>query len=369
LQERGLWERTGIVLAGDHGEAFGEHGEQQHGFFVYDTTLRVPLLLKPPGHDAAAQRVAEPACLIDIAPTLLAWAGASERPAGPCVELLELARGARAPARALYAESLVPFFNHGAAPLACIRSGGWKYITAPEPELYALEQDPQEAVNQLSLQPARSAQLRALLDALHALDHVPPAIASPSGRMDAQMREGLAALGYVSPGEIDGGSVRSDPKRVLRALRCIEDGDRALGRLDYDQAQDAYRQALESDPRNWKATWKLGDLLIDTGDLRGAERVYRAALGRDASNLNVDLRLAGVVYDLGRPDEALALCDSVLSHRPGHLEARTMRAVALCSLGQRRQARVDLEAVLRDDPQNQLARMWLHRLFDADSTE
>ena len=61
-------DRTLTVIAADHGEAFGEHGEIAHSIFVYDTTLRVPLVIAGPA--VGARVVDTPWSLVDVAPTL-----------------------------------------------------------------------------------------------------------------------------------------------------------------------------------------------------------------------------------------------------------------------------------------------------------
>src|SRR6185503_2879763 len=126
-------------VAGDHGEAFGEHGEIAHSVFVYDTTLRVPLMFNGPG---ITPRVSDSVVsLIDVAPTLVHLL---ELPAfdGDGVDLSPAFQGKPIPPRRIYAESFEPFLDFGCSPLRTVREGGWKYIDAPRAELFNVVQDP-----------------------------------------------------------------------------------------------------------------------------------------------------------------------------------------------------------------------------------
>src|SRR5207249_2219730 len=151
---------TLIVAAGDHGEAFGEHGEFAHSIFVYDTTLRVPLVMSGPGI-ATGTRVATPVTLADIAPTVLGIIengdarDAKARPEDRAqqakdmdgIRLLTALTGGSLPSRELYAESFAPLVEFGWAPLRAIRADTWKLIAAPRPELFDIERDPGEQTN------------------------------------------------------------------------------------------------------------------------------------------------------------------------------------------------------------------------------
>src|SRR5204862_7058847 len=136
---------TVVVAAGDHGEAFGEHGEYAHSIFVYDTTLRVPFVMRVPSAASSAigRVVSEPVTLADVAPTAARLLGFELKDVdgidlGPALEGRHLA------GRELYAESFAPLVEFGWAPLRAIRSGPWKFVAAPKPELYDLERDPGE---------------------------------------------------------------------------------------------------------------------------------------------------------------------------------------------------------------------------------
>jgi arylsulfatase A-like enzyme len=159
--------QTLIVAAGDHGESFGEHGEVSHSVFAYDTTLRVPLIVSGPGVAPGAHDTA-PASLVDVAPTIafLAGFGRFDSDGRVLPTESEIDRrgsgrfgsgGPDGATRALYAESFAPLLDFGWSPLRTIRTGGWKFIKAPTPELYDLTNDPGETRNVAAQEPARVA--------------------------------------------------------------------------------------------------------------------------------------------------------------------------------------------------------------------
>ena len=126
---------TLVVATGDHGEAFGEHGEVAHSVFVYDTTLRVPLIISGPG--VSHRQVDTPVSHVDLAPTLVRLLGLPAMDADG-IDLTSVLNGETAPARELYAESFAPLLDFGWSPLRAVRADGWKFIEAPRPELYAV---------------------------------------------------------------------------------------------------------------------------------------------------------------------------------------------------------------------------------------
>ncbi|MGH9315325.1 MAG: sulfatase, partial [Vicinamibacterales bacterium] len=169
---------TLVVVTSDHGEGLGDHDESTHGYFVYESTLRVPLLFRGP-RIARGVRVAPTVRAVDVLPTLLELLGL---PAGEQGQAgwsgrsiaASLGGGPSPEEVATYAESLTPLLHYGWSDLRTIRDGRWKYILAPRPELYDLLRDPAEQANLVSVQPARADALRAALEAqLRAERHAP----------------------------------------------------------------------------------------------------------------------------------------------------------------------------------------------------
>ena len=193
LRRRGWYDDATIVVTADHGEGLGDHQEKEHGLFVYNETIRVPLIVKLPNSRRGGTRVAEPVQHIDLLPTLTGLAGiappANRR--GRDLQPLLSGRGTIV-AEGIYAEALYPRYHFGWSELTSLTDGRYKYIKAPTPELYDLERDPQERDNIAATRAQAATALRSGLEALIAgrdLD-------APSA-VSAEDRERLAALGYV----------------------------------------------------------------------------------------------------------------------------------------------------------------------------
>ena len=146
LRAKGLYDRAVIAVTSDHGEGLGEHGEEEHGIFLYRENLHVPLVVRLPGGVGQGTRVKGPVAQVDIAATLLDLAGLpadgmdgiSLRPA--------LASGA-ATARTVYSETLYPRYHFGWSDLYAASETRFRFIRAPRPELYDLDKDPKEKDN------------------------------------------------------------------------------------------------------------------------------------------------------------------------------------------------------------------------------
>jgi arylsulfatase A-like enzyme len=190
LGRRRLSSKTVIVVAGDHGESLGEHGENEHGIFLYESTLRVPLVVCVPG--VAARRVAAVTSLVDVFPTVLQLLGIAPSVPHDGVSLVPALTGGRLPNRAIYAESMYAA-RFGWGPLRMIRDREFKFIDAPRPELYDLEADPVEGQN---LADAHSAIAAALKRELLAMD-VDVSVRGDAARLPPDRLQALQALGYV----------------------------------------------------------------------------------------------------------------------------------------------------------------------------
>jgi arylsulfatase A-like enzyme len=195
LEARRLLDRTAVIVTADHGESLHEHGEAGHGIFLYQSVLHVPLIIRAPG--LMARRVSAVTTIVDVMPTILDLTGA-DRPAARLdgTSLMDLARGATDPDLDAFAESWYPL-QFGWIPLRSLRSGRFKLIAAPRPELYDLDRDPAE---QHDLFRARPALGRALAQRLVEMERDAPPSAGVAGLSPARdIADRLAALGYIAP--------------------------------------------------------------------------------------------------------------------------------------------------------------------------
>jgi len=219
LEAAHLLDRTMIVVAADHGESLGDHGEDGHGILLYQSTLRVPLIVRLPG--VAARRISDPVRLVDVMPTVLEALGdASPRVDG--VSLLGLMKG-QIPHLDLeaYSESLYPR-RFGWSELRALRTGRFKYVSAPRPELYDLEKDPGEARN---LYDERRALAVAMATRLATLEESTTNDATRPPELDRESLERLSSLGYVAPvisnGTADAAGPRPNPADCIGVYNAI----------------------------------------------------------------------------------------------------------------------------------------------------
>ena len=243
LENEGALARTLVLVTADHGEALGEHGEDTHGLFVYDATLKVPWIMAGPGLPTG--RVAATVARgIDVLPTLLDYAGLAPGPGAEGRSLRPAAEGREMSDAPAYAESLYPEREFGWAPLHAWRTARFKLIEAPRPELYDLAADAEEKVNRVAELPERAAELRRPLE--RARSRTAP---SAAATVDPETAERLGALGYVGGGHAQpvSAGARRDPKDGVRLLPRINRGMSAA-RADPPLAIRELSAVLAEDP-------------------------------------------------------------------------------------------------------------------------
>ena len=184
---------TVIVLTGDHGESLGEHGEETHGYFAYNATLSVPLIIRAPGMKPG--RVDQTVVHTDLFPTICDLLGIGVPPGLQGISLLPAARGKKLPERTLYFESLYPFYSRGWAPLYGFLRGSEKFIDSPVPELYDVAKDFDELKNIVT-----AGNIKKLKDTMARVIGVRSPLAGQEerGTVDPRTLEKLRSLGYIS---------------------------------------------------------------------------------------------------------------------------------------------------------------------------
>jgi arylsulfatase A-like enzyme/tetratricopeptide (TPR) repeat protein len=279
LEASGVKEDTLIAITSDHGESLGEHGEKTHGFFVYDATLRVPLILSGPALPAG-RRIAAPVRGIDILPTVLEALAAEipERVQG--ASLLPLIDGEESARPGLvYAECYASQLNFRWAPLVAIREEGFKYIEAPRPELYDLTRDPGETKNLVETDPERGRRMRArLAEIVQGFPESRSARTEPDPETVARLR----SLGYTaSEPRADSPADLPDPKDRLPLWRSLEEVILQKAAGDLEGAAEGAKQVLEKDTTNLLALEILAEVSAQRGDREEALAFYRRSLALD----------------------------------------------------------------------------------------
>lgn len=318
LRRLGVWDRAVVVLLSDHGEGLGDHGEEQHGIFLYREALQVPMLLKLPGGQRAGSRVATPVQLVDVMPTLLDLAGLPQ-PDGLAGRSL-LASADRPEPRVLYAETYYPRLHFGWSELRSGIGDRFHYIEAPEPELYDLLADPAETANVLARERRAYAELR------EAVAAQPRELAAP-GAVDPATAQQLAALGYVSGGSIAGGDgPRPDPKSQRGVIADLGLATEAASRGDHARAAELFGRILEAQPEMPDVWAFYGRALEKSGRREEAVAAWEKALAVAGAPGELALGVAGKMIQLGETGKAEDLARALLAERPAEAHELLVQA-------------------------------------------
>ena len=283
LTRLGLRDQTLLLVTSDHGEGLGEHGETLHGFFTYETTLRVPLLIRSPGVQAGT-RLGVTVRLVDIFPTVLDMLGVAA-PSGAQftgTNLGPVLRGEKEGKEPVtYAESLVPLLHFGWSDLRVLREGRWKYIQAPRPELYDLQTDPEEKKTLATALPNRVEAARAAL--AHVLEEERRGSSrAPAAAVPLELLERLGALGYtggVAPAQTS--TPGADPKDRIEDFRLasqfIREGLLRLNAKDYAGSAERFEALVRRGISSFEVHFFLARALLGARRMREADRQFEEA--------------------------------------------------------------------------------------------
>ncbi len=263
LKAKGLYGSTLIVLSGDHGESLGEHGERNHGFFIYNATLHVPVIIHLPG-TASPKAVPELVSLVDLTPTVLQFLRMDVPPQVQGQSLLPLMTAKREKeedARSLYAETFLPRLHFDWSELRSVETEKYHFIQAPRSELYDLSSDPGETRNIYPERKAVAEELQARLNALLRQYSADQELAQKTG-LDPALMERLKSLGYAG---FSGGTNSSatsaslpDPKDRIQTYEMISDAMAESQHGEYESSVEKLTSALKTDPASVPVHYLLG---------------------------------------------------------------------------------------------------------------
>jgi arylsulfatase A-like enzyme/tetratricopeptide (TPR) repeat protein len=355
LRGKNLLGRTLIIAAGDHGEAFGEKVETGHGLFLYDDTLRVPLIFFSENRLPRGKVIRSRVRLIDIFPSIMDLLGLPKPEPVQGLSLVPYIEGRKRGDLESYIESFYPRDYFGWSELVGFIKDDWKYIRAPKPELYNLKADPRELSNSF----ASSGRVASSMNArLEELIKGSAGLAAAKGRkLTAEEEERLRSLGYTSFAGAGAKSEYPDPKDKLDLLRLIQQAQGCEFEGKYEESVDIYKQLVPLIPD--ASSSYVGLALAQARLKRFDEAIQTLQLGiaRIPNSIVLLSRLGHTYLVTGRLEEAYKTMAEVLKLNPKYVEALTVSAGVMDTFGRLAEARGFYERAIAVEPKSLFLRM------------
>ena len=310
LGKEGFLENTVVILTGDHGESLGEHGELTHSYFAYNSTLWAPLIVVGPG--IGSGRIAEYVCHVDIFPTICDILGIEKPSFLQGVSLLPLMKGKKIGKRAIYFESLDPYYNRGWAPLRGFIEEGKKFFDSPLPEFYDLENDFNEDNN--IFQKINLGTYNKKLEEL--MKDLSSELAGDSARrVDQETRKKLRSLGYIASSASQF-KEKYGPEDDLKTLLPIQKQfDRAIILYDQGKTEESIREFEEIiDKRKdlSPAYLYLHSIYKQTGQVDKASAVLADGLKNNPNNYDIVSVYGTLLVEKGDLDKGIEVLQNAL---------------------------------------------------------
>lgn len=364
LKKKGWYDDSIVIVVGDHGEGLGEHREETHGAFLYDSTLHVPLIVKLPKEKQGGRVIEAQVRTIDILPTvvdLLKIAAPRRFDGASLLSFLGAEATTETAGRAAFGETDYPL-RFGWAPLRSVRDEGFKFVEAPRPELYNLQSDPLELTNNYAPWEANVQKFRAMLS-----DAKPksPARAPSAGSISKNTIAELEALGYLGRADLSSAtnvpepSLLPDPKDKIEELNLLHQAMIASEDGRGIDARAALERVLELDPMSPTALRQLGDIELRAGEFAKAAETLKRALALQLDDSATALHLGQALVGEGNLSGAREALETSLKINPAQFDARLLLGQVCLDAKNARAAEDQFEAALLIEPQNSTAQLWL----------
>jgi len=364
LKKKGWYDDSIVILVGDHGEGLGEHHEETHGAFLYDSTLHVPLIVKLQSQKYAGRVVEAQVRTTDILPTvvdLLRIHPPGRFDGASLLSMLGVAATTQTAGRTAFAETNYPL-RFGWAPLRSVRDEGFKFIEAPKPELYNLRSDPLELTNTYAPWDGSVQKFRAMLsDSKRKIPVRAPSAASVSKNTIAE----LEALGYLGRGDLTSSTnvpeptLLPDPKDKIEELNLLHKAMIAFEDGRSIEARAALERAVDLDPNSPTALRQLADFEFQAGEFAKAAEHLKRLLALHFDDSVTAFHLGQALVREGNLAGAREALGTSLKFNPAQFDARLLLGQVCLDEKDAKAAEDQFEAALLIEPQNSAAQLWL----------
>lgn len=362
LKDSGTYGHTIIAFLSDHGESLGDHGEDEHGFFIYNSTIHVPLIIKLAG-PPKVKTVDAVTETVDLAPTLLRLTGihdSLERQfQGRSLTALMAGQTQGETHRVAYAETLYPRNSFGWAPLRSLISQRYAYIEAPEQELYDLTSDFAEKHNIYAEHRADANALKAQLDSFekrYAAAKTETSSGPPLSQETLQKLKSLGYLAYSAPASVrENDENLPDPKTKVKVFRIILRAQDLSQLRRFKEADRLLQQVARTEPNLYLIPFMRGEYASVEGRNKDAQREFQACLKLNPDFLQAMMGLARAYHADGQNDKAKTFLELVVHKYPHDFLAYYGLGVIASEAKQFEQAIPYFQAALREKPDYNLA--------------
>jgi len=354
LGEYAILDRTLIVVAGDHGEAFGEKQERGHGIFIYEGSMKVPLIFYATNHLPQGEVVDARVRLIDVMPSILDMLDVPPVESVQGTSLLPYMTGKDKRDLATYMESFFPRENYGWSELVGLIDGPWKYIKAPREELYNIDQDPLEETN-LIQQERKVVQEKKEQLAEFIKNSTAPLVTEKRAMSDEEIQR-LRSLGYIS---FAGGTPKGelpDPKDRIEELLLIQEGESFEREQRFQDAEGIYEKLLALRPDVPTSYVNVALMKARQEKMDEAIQILEQGVERMPDSEVLLSRLGHTYMVAGRVKKALDTFDRILKGNPRYFDALMATAWMLDLIGQKEDAQGYYRKTLEVEPENKFAR-------------
>ena len=333
LQKQGIKSKTVVIAVGDHGEGLGEHGEDEHGLLLYNSVMRVPLIISYPGKAKSSREVDNIFSMVDLFPTILdifGWENSGKISGKSFAETLhsKITSSSR-----VYLETEFPLTEYGWSPLGGLIDGDWKYILAPREELYNLRIDPEETQNLASSRPVETRRMKDSLEAIRAKMDISETVPV---NLDAHSQQALESLGYIGSGRSRRGAFNEtlrDPKDAIGMRREFINALNKFNRGNADQAKRLLMDLIQRSPESYVFRFQLARIFYQQGFFEQAYAEFSQLVELHPDEYKTHYNLGKTLIKLGRHSEAIQELELALELDQGKTQAYNNLGIAFLMSG------------------------------------